>query len=157
MALPILDGCFFSLAFGLALLKFQKEKNSPLLRPHGDIVSLHLKFIQPEIRPHTHRRVWSACCCKLTLTFAERLDKAHDVGCLAGTQDLAEGPDVVLGEAERLDLGEFLGFGVTGDDFAQTFQSVVQPVHAVPLAGVSFHPTDLKPAETQSNLFFIFV
>lgn len=44
------------------------------------------------------------CCCKVILTFAERLDKAHEVGCLAGAQDLTQGPDVVLCEAERLDL-----------------------------------------------------
>lgn len=85
----------------------------------------------------------------MTLTFAERLDEAHEVGSLAGAQDLAQGPDVVLGEAERLDLGQFLGFGVTRDDFPQTLQGVVQPVHAVPLPGVSFHPADLKPTETQ--------
>lgn len=91
----------------------------------------------------------------MTLTFAECLDEAHQVGCLAGAQNLAQGPDVVLSEAERLDLGQFLGFGVTRDDFPQTLQSVVQPVHAVPLPGVSFHPTDLKPAETQSRLLVL--
>lgn len=85
------------------------------------------------------------------LTFAERLNEAHEVGCFAGAQDLAQGPDVVLGETERLDFGQFLSFGVTGDDFPQTLQGIVQPVHAVPLSGVSFHPTDLKPAETHSG------
>ena len=86
------------------------------------------------------------------LTFAERLDEAHEVGRLARAQDLAQGPDVVLGEAERLNLGKFLGFGVTGDNFPQTLQSVVQPMHAIPLPGVGFHSTDFKPAETQSRL-----
>lgn len=85
------------------------------------------------------------------LTFAERLNEAHEVRCLAGAQDLAQGPDVVLSEAERLDFGQFLSFGVTGNDFSQTLQSIVQPVHAVPLPGVSFHPTHLKPAETYSG------
>lgn len=88
----------------------------------------------------------------MTLTFAEGLDKAHEVGCLPGAQDLAQGPDVVLGEAERLDLGQFLGFGVTRDDFPQTLQSVVEPVHTVPLPGVRFHPTHLKPAETTKRI-----
>ena len=87
----------------------------------------------------------------LILTFAERLDEAHEVGGLAGAQDLTQGPDVVLCEAERLDLGQFLGFGVTRDDLSQTLQSVVQSVHAIPFPGVSFHPTNLKPAETCSG------
>lgn len=91
------------------------------------------------------------CYCKGTLTFAECLNEAHEVGCLPGAQDLTQGPDVVLGKAERLDLGQFLGFGVTRDDFPQTLQGVVQPMHTVPLPGVSFHTTDFKPAETQSR------
>lgn len=85
------------------------------------------------------------------LTFAERLDEVHEVGRLARSQDLTQGPDVVLGEAERLDLGQFLGLGVTRHDFAQTLQGVVQPVHAIPFAGVSLHSTDLKPAETHGG------
>lgn len=44
------------------------------------------------------------CGCKEVLTFAECLYEAHEVGCLAGAQDLTQGPDVVLCEAECLDL-----------------------------------------------------
>lgn len=91
------------------------------------------------------------------LTFAQCLNKAHEVWCLSGAQDLTQGPDVVLGEAERLDFGQFLGFGVTGDDFPQTLQSIVQTMHAVPLSGVSFHPTNLKPAETHSRFVVLSV
>lgn len=87
------------------------------------------------------------------LTFAERLNEAHEVGGLAGAQDLTQSPDVVLSETERLDFGQLLGFGVTGDDFAQTLQSIVQPMHAVPLSRVSLHSADLKPTGTHSGLF----
>lgn len=86
------------------------------------------------------------------LTFAERLDEAHEVGCLAGAQDLTQGPDVVLGEAQSLDLGQLLGFGVARHDLPQAFQRVVQPMHAVPLAGIGLHPADFKSATAKEEV-----
>lgn len=78
--------------------------------PHAQSFSLHIELTWADLRL-TQRHS------KAMLTFAECLDEAHEVGRLAGPQDLAQGPDVVLCEAESLDLWQFLGFRVTGDDF----------------------------------------
>lgn len=82
------------------------------------------------------------------------MNKAHEIGSLSGAQDLTQGPDVILGKAQSLYLGQFLGFGVTRDDFSQTLQSIVQPVHTVSLPGVGFHPSNLEPVQTESRSMF---
>lgn len=51
-------------------------------------------------------------------------------------QSLSQSPDVVIGEAQRLDLGELGVVGEGGKHAAQRVQSSVQIVHAVALAVV---------------------
>ena len=47
---------------------------------------------------------------------------------------LSEGPDVVIGKAQGLNLGEFCLVGEGGQDQAQLLKGQVEHVHAVPLA-----------------------
>ena len=41
------------------------------------------------------------------------------------TDDVCEGHDVVLGEGERLDLGEFAGLADVRDDFSQILHTTL--------------------------------
>lgn len=70
-------------------------------------------------------------------------DAAHVDGDLAGlgaAQSLRQRPNVIVGEAQGLDLGELGVFRKGGQGHAQPLQSVVQRVHPVPLAVVGLHP-----------------
>lgn len=69
-------------------------------------------------------------------------DVADAEGDLAGglaAEGLLERPDVVVGEAEGLDLGELGVLGEGGQGHAETFEGVVERVHAVTLAVVRLH------------------
>lgn len=61
----------------------------------------------------------------LAQTFAECMDEAHQVRSLARAQDLTQGPDVVFGQSQGLDLGQFLGFWVAGHHFPKALQSII--------------------------------
>ena len=82
-------------------------------------------------------------CC--WFTFTEGLDEREQVGGLARVQDLAQGPDVVLGQAQGLDLGQLLCLGVARHHAPQPLQSIVQPVHPVSLPRIGLHPAHLEP------------
>lgn len=63
------------------------------------------------------------------------------VVCIESLQSLAEGPDVVVGEAKGLDLGEFGVVRSGGEDGAESVECVVEHVHTVTLTVVGFHST----------------
>lgn len=61
-------------------------------------------------------------------------------------QGLGERPDVVMGEAQGLDLGELGVLGERGEHLAQRVQCRVEVVHAVSLAVVGLQSTGLLDA-----------
>jgi hypothetical protein len=85
-------------------------------------------------------------------------------GDLAGrdgaAKGLLQGPDVVVGEAQRLDLGELGVLGEGRQGHAQPLQGVVQGVHPVALpivrldASVAFYAQNLQEGRRGSARFY---
>lgn len=61
-------------------------------------------------------------------------------------QGLGERPDVIVGEAQGLDLGELGVLGKRGEDLAQRVQRGIEVVHAVALTVVGLQSTGLLDA-----------
>ena len=69
--------------------------------------------------------------------------KGERLAFLDGLQGLGQRPDVVVGESEGFDLGQFCLVRKCRQDESQFFEGHVQHVHAVALAVVGLCPSQL--------------
>ena len=74
----------------------------------------------------------------------QRLGEGEGVGAHPRVQRVCHHPDVVAGQTQRLDLGQLLGLGLARHVLAQLVQSLVQPMHPVPLPRVGLDPSLLQ-------------